>query len=572
MAGVAEAADDSGGFRQALRAQIAEPAAARQAAAVTPLAPLAGNSQTSAAVAAGAADKNSSAAKPQVDGKPAKPKQNVDGGPAGIGCPVSLLAMPATPVGLPTMAAPAGGPRPGDGSAIAYQPDDADATDPTAASPLPSSLDSDAPSMSGDSGAQAAQGADRNPGKTSDAGSAQDEAADGSDASARDLTASDMEAAEPATEHDPAVIIAAQLMPPTTAATEGSKEARGSLSADATGQSASGVAQSNASQATQNHAGFDSAAASTSTAAPASGLSGTVAPPETGPAPPAQMSPWLGGSLAGNAAAVAKVRPGQRSDDAIHGVQKAASSDGRTSSPTFASPPEVPKVTAKSESPAQPRSLGSEQNQNQNWNQNWSQGQSQTFSGVATSPGQGVAPAPATAAITSPASSPATPSAPGSNGPIPSPAAGGPRDADTPPVPITVQSARVLERMGQVEMRVGVNTASFGNVELHATVNQDQVGASIATSHLELHAAMMAEMPSLQRAMEQHHLRLDSLDLNARAGGQDSGGSTGNQERSPAGAQSGYRFSPLGEAAQSPDSLPSPGAISAYSGGLSVHA
>ena len=81
-----------------------------------------------------------------------------------------------------------------------------------------------------------------------------------------------------------------------------------------------------------------------------------------------------------------------------------------------------------------------------------------------------------------------------------------------------VQNARLLERMGQTEMRVGVDTASFGNVELHATVNLDQVGARIATSHPELDAAMMAEMPSLQRAMEQHHLRLDSLDLNARAG------------------------------------------------------
>ncbi len=74
----------------------------------------------------------------------------------------------------------------------------------------------------------------------------------------------------------------------------------------------------------------------------------------------------------------------------------------------------------------------------------------------------------------------------------------------------------MLERMGQTEMRVGVNTAGFGSVELHASVNQDRVGAVVATNHLELRAAMMAEMPSLERAMEQHHLRLDSMALNAR--------------------------------------------------------
>jgi hypothetical protein len=126
--------------------------------------------------------------------------------------------------------------------------------------------------------------------------------------------------------------------------------------------------------------------------------------------------------------------------------------------------------------------------------------------------------------------------------------------------------------MGQIEMRVGVNTASFGNVELHATVNQEQIGASIATSHMELHAALMAEMPSLQRAMEQHHLRLDSLELNARAGSEDRGGSNGNPSQSPAGAQSGFRFSGGGEPVQPPDSSSPPGWIAPHSSGLNVHA
>lgn len=135
-----------------------------------------------------------------------------------------------------------------------------------------------------------------------------------------------------------------------------------------------------------------------------------------------------------------------------------------------------------------------------------------------------------------------------------------------------VQSARLLERMGQTEMRVGVNTASFGTVELHATVNQDQVGASIATSHLELHAAMMAEMPSLQRAMEQHHLRLDTFDLDARAGSQGGGSATGNQSQSRPGAQADFRFSAGRDAAERMESLYPAGATAPYSSGLNVHA
>ena len=79
-----------------------------------------------------------------------------------------------------------------------------------------------------------------------------------------------------------------------------------------------------------------------------------------------------------------------------------------------------------------------------------------------------------------------------------------------------VPSGHVLERMGHEEMRVKISTAEFGNVELRANVVEDRVGATISATHPELHAAMMAEMPRLERAIEQHQLHLDLLDLHAR--------------------------------------------------------
>jgi len=153
-----------------------------------------------------------------------------------------------------------------------------------------------------------------------------------------------------------------------------------------------------------------------------------------------------------------------------------------------------------------------------------------------------------------------------------------PREADSAPTPIVVQSARVLERMGQAEMRVGMNTADFGNLELRASVSQDRVGASIATAHAELRAALMAEMPSLERSMEQHQLRLDLLDLGAHSGGgnQERGASAQQQPRSQSGGEAGFATtsssSSSGDAVPSPEG-PAPSAWSApYSSGLNVHA
>jgi flagellar hook-length control protein FliK len=141
--------------------------------------------------------------------------------------------------------------------------------------------------------------------------------------------------------------------------------------------------------------------------------------------------------------------------------------------------------------------------------------------------------------------------------------------------PVVIQSLRVLERMGRSEIRVGLNSSGFGNIELHARVNQDQVGASIATSHTELHAAMMAEMPSLEHAIAQHQLKLDSFNLDSRTGAQpnDSGAAAGNQSgTSRSWTQSGPEISEFNDdVAAQETSLPQAW-TALHSSGLSVHA
>lgn len=141
-------------------------------------------------------------------------------------------------------------------------------------------------------------------------------------------------------------------------------------------------------------------------------------------------------------------------------------------------------------------------------------------------------------------------------------------------VPTVIQSAQVLERMGKSEIRLGLNSSSFGSIELHASVNQDRVGAAIATSHAELRTAMMAEMPSLEHAIAQHQMRLDSLQLDSRSGSQtgDSSPSGGNQSGPRGGTLATTRSSESSEdTAAEETSLPAAW-TAPYSSGLNVHA
>ena len=140
--------------------------------------------------------------------------------------------------------------------------------------------------------------------------------------------------------------------------------------------------------------------------------------------------------------------------------------------------------------------------------------------------------------------------------------------------PVVIQSARVLERMGQSEMRLGLNSNNFGSIELHTSVNQDRVGASIATSHEELRAAMMAEMPSLERAIAQHQLRLDGLHMDSGLAAQtgNSGAFSGNPSASRSWAQSAAKVSEYSLDTPAQEISPPQTWTAPYSSGLNVHA
>jgi len=181
-------------------------------------------------------------------------------------------------------------------------------------------------------------------------------------------------------------------------------------------------------------------------------------------------------------------------------------------------------------------------------------------------------------AIASPAGAVATASSSGREaapGNPPAAAAGRedlPREAALPmPAPAApLPSAHILERMQRSELRVGINTMEFGNLEVRAAVSDDRVAASVITGHGELRAAMMAEMPSLQQAIEQRHLRLERFDLGPQTGNGDQGGSAQQQPgRGPQFHRQSGLPGPITLPGAEEAQLPGAGAASS---GINVHA
>ena len=136
-----------------------------------------------------------------------------------------------------------------------------------------------------------------------------------------------------------------------------------------------------------------------------------------------------------------------------------------------------------------------------------------------------------------------------------------------------IPSAHLLQRMGQSEMRLGLNSTRYGSIELHTSVSQDLVGASIATGHAELRAAMIAEMPSLEQAMAQHQLKLDNFYLGPRSSAQnnDHGASAGNQSL-PGRTRSAGSISAFGDDTAATETAPPEAWAAPHSSRLNVHA
>jgi flagellar hook-length control protein FliK len=94
------------------------------------------------------------------------------------------------------------------------------------------------------------------------------------------------------------------------------------------------------------------------------------------------------------------------------------------------------------------------------------------------------------------------------------PAAPDADDAAPPPNESRVVNvAQLAGDQGHSQVRIAMQADQLGQVELRATLHGQQVGAAITVEKKEAHAAMAAEMPSLQQALEERQLRVGEVTL-----------------------------------------------------------
>lgn len=105
-----------------------------------------------------------------------------------------------------------------------------------------------------------------------------------------------------------------------------------------------------------------------------------------------------------------------------------------------------------------------------------------------------------------------------------------------------VQMAQILNKGAQSEMRIGMNTSAFGNVEVRTTVHSTDVGVVIGSERGDLRSLMANDLPAIANSLDQHNLRLNQvsfqsgLAFSSQSQSQSQGGSQFGRFSSPAAA------------------------------------
>jgi len=116
-------------------------------------------------------------------------------------------------------------------------------------------------------------------------------------------------------------------------------------------------------------------------------------------------------------------------------------------------------------------------------------------------------------------------------------------------VPGPVQVAQMVSRVGQSEMRIGMNTSAFGSVEVRTVVHASDVGLVIGSEKGDLRGLLTNEMPAITSTLQQQNLRLNSVNFmqGFAFSNNASGGGASQQQRS---------FVPMNSSASSASALP----------------
>ena len=81
-------------------------------------------------------------------------------------------------------------------------------------------------------------------------------------------------------------------------------------------------------------------------------------------------------------------------------------------------------------------------------------------------------------------------------------------------VTTVINSAKLIQAMGQTEMRVGLHTSDFGDISIRTTGSQQQMSAQISLDHSELSQTIAAHISSVQTKLGEEHGIQASIQIN----------------------------------------------------------
>jgi hypothetical protein len=129
------------------------------------------------------------------------------------------------------------------------------------------------------------------------------------------------------------------------------------------------------------------------------------------------------------------------------------------------------------------------------------------------------------------------------------------------PMPV-INTAKLIQTMGQSEMRVGMRSNEFGNISISTSATRDLISAQISLDHGELARALAAHLPEMQARLGGNQAMDVRIDMHGNGTGQGtgtSGGATNGSEdqsrqgrQQPGNSSSSYVGGSLGERQFSP--------------------
>jgi len=111
-----------------------------------------------------------------------------------------------------------------------------------------------------------------------------------------------------------------------------------------------------------------------------------------------------------------------------------------------------------------------------------------------------------------------------------------------------INSAKLVERIGESELRLGIRAGEFGSVDIRTSMVRNQFTAQISVERGELGRVMAAELPSLQNRLTEQRVAVANITVQNHAGSH----STASEQQKPRDGQAAYATNPVNRRDEGP--------------------